>query len=300
MNLPSDPIPLYHHISVLASEVITGLQLRPGGNYLDTTFGGGGHSRLLLESLPDLQVTAIDRDEQALATAQPLLEEYGSRLTLWRGNFADYDPKNAQFDGIIADLGVSSPQLDQPVRGFSFRVTSPLDMRMDQSQNLSAAEIINHWDSNQLANLFYEYGEERLSRQIARQIVKLRPFETTTDLAGAIAGAVPPSYRYGRIHPATRVFQALRIAVNGELTALEQLLEKSPHWLKPGGIIAIISFHSLEDRRVKHFFRNSPLLQVLTKKPIIPSLEEQGQNPRSRSAKLRLAQRLECSYSNPK
>jgi 16S rRNA (cytosine1402-N4)-methyltransferase len=295
MNLPSDPIPLYHHISVLASEVITGLQLRPGGNYLDTTFGGGGHSRLLLESLPDLQVTAIDRDEQALAAAQPLLDEYGSRLTLWQGNFADYAPKNGQFDGIIADLGVSSPQLDQPARGFSFRVTSPLDMRMDQNQNLSAAEIINHWDSNQLANLFYEYGEERLSRQIARQIVKLRPFETTTDLAGAIAGAVPPSYRYGRIHPATRVFQALRIAVNGELTALEQLLEKSPYWLKTGGIIAIISFHSLEDRRVKHFFRNSPLLQVLTKKPIIPSLEEQRQNPRSRSAKLRLAQRLECS-----
>ncbi len=295
MNLPSDPILLYHHISVLASEVITGLQLRLEGNYLDTTFGGGGHSRLLLESLPDLQVTAIDRDEQALATAQPLLDEYGSRLTLWQGNFADYAPKNGQFDGIIADLGVSSPQLDQPARGFSFRVTSPLDMRMDQNQNLSAAEIINHWDSNQLANLFYEYGEERLSRQIARQIVKLRPFETTTDLAGAIAGAVPPSYRYGRIHPATRVFQALRIAVNGELTALEQLLEKSPHWLKPGGIIAIISFHSLEDRRVKHFFRNSPLLQVLTKKPIIPSLEEQRQNPRSRSAKLRLAQRLECS-----
>jgi len=295
MNLPSDPIPLYHHISVLASEVITGLQLRPGGNYLDTTFGGGGHSRLLLESLPDLQVTAIDRDEQALATAQPLLEEYGSRLTLWQGNFADYAPKNGIFDGIVADLGVSSPQLDQATRGFSFRVASPLDMRMDQNQNLSAAEIINHWDSNQLANLFYEYGEERLSRQIARQIVKLRPFETTTDLAGAIAGAVPPSYRYGRIHPATRVFQALRIAVNGELTALEQLLEKSPYWLKTGGIIAIISFHSLEDRRVKHFFRNSPLLQVLTKKPIIPSLEEQRQNPRSRSAKLRLAQRLECS-----
>ena len=249
----------------------------------------------MLESLPDLQVTAIDRDEQALAAAQPLLDKYGARLTLWQGNFADYAPKNGIFDGIIADLGVSSPQLDQPARGFSFRVASPLDMRMDQNQNLSAAEIINHWDSNQLANLFYEYGEERLSRQIARQIVKLRPFETTTDLAGAIAGAVPPSYRYGRIHPATRVFQALRIAVNGELTALEQLLEKSPYWLKTGGIIAIISFHSLEDRRVKHFFRNSPLLQVLTKKPIIPSLEEQGQNPRSRSAKLRLAQRLECS-----
>ena len=300
MNCPSDPIPLYHHISVLASEVITGLQLRPGGNYLDTTFGGGGHSRLLLESLPDLQVTAIDRDEQALAAAQPLLDEYGSRLTLWQGNFADYAPKNGIFDGIVADLGVSSPQLDQATRGFSFRVASPLDMRMDQNQNLSAAEIINHWDSNQLANLFYEYGEERLSRQIARQIVKLRPFETTTDLAGAIAGAVPPSYRYGRIHPATRVFQALRIAVNGELTALEQLLEKSPHWLKSGGIMAIISFHSLEDRRVKHFFRNSPLLQVLTKKPIIPSLEEQRQNPRSRSAILRLAQRLECSYNNPK
>jgi 16S rRNA (cytosine1402-N4)-methyltransferase len=195
------------------------------------------------------------------------------------------------FDGIIADLGVSSPQLDQPSRGFSFQKEAPLDMRMDQNQELTAAEIINLMDEKTLADIFYKYGEERLSRRIARKIVENRPFKTTTQLASAIARCVPKKYRYGRIHPATRSFQGLRIAVNGELEALEKFLEIAPEWLKKGGIIGIISFHSLEDRLVKHRFKESEILTILTKKPIIPQTDEQTENPRSRSAKLRLAQK---------
>lgn len=169
------------------------------------------------------------------------------------------------FDGIIADLGVSSYQFDVAERGFSFRQAAPLDMRMDRRQSLTAAEAINSWDENQLANIFFQYGEERLSRRIARRIVERRPFHTTTELADAIASSVPVKYRYGRIHPATRVFQALRIVVNGELTSLETFLNRAPNWLKLGGRIAIISFHSLEDRLVKNAFRASPILRVLTK-----------------------------------
>jgi 16S rRNA (cytosine1402-N4)-methyltransferase len=282
----------FHHISVLSRELIAGLNLRSNGHYLDATVGGGGHTRLILEAFPDTRVTAIDRDETALETVKMTLANYlGNRLTLWWGNFAEFDPKETRFDGIIADLGVSSPQLDQSDRGFSFRHTAPLDMRMDRRQSLTAADIINHWEGGELADLFYEYGEERLSRRIARAIVQKRPFETTTGLAEAIARSVPSSYRYGRIHPATRVFQALRIAVNQELVALEQFLDKGPHWLTSGGIIGVISFHSLEDRRIKYHFRDSDLLNVITKKPIISTREEQDQNPRSRSAKLRFAQR---------
>ncbi|MGL5135999.1 MAG: 16S rRNA (cytosine(1402)-N(4))-methyltransferase RsmH, partial [Planktothrix sp.] len=201
------------------------------------------------------------------------------------------NPKSKQFDGIIADLGVSSYQFDQPERGFSFRHTAPLDMRMNQQQSLTAAEIINHWDEKQLADIFHHYGEERLSRRIAKRIVEKRPFQTTTDLAYAIGGCVPASYRHGRIHPATRVFQALRIAVNQELTCLEKFIDQAPYWLKPGGRIGVISFHSLEDRIVKHRLKESPILQVLTKKPIQPQPDELNNNHRSRSAKLRLAER---------
>ncbi|MFO0280240.1 MAG: 16S rRNA (cytosine(1402)-N(4))-methyltransferase RsmH, partial [bacterium] len=197
------------------------------------------------------------------------------------------------FDGIIADLGVSSPQFDQSERGFSFRHTAALDMRMDRCQSLTAADIINHWHEKELADLFYQYGEERLSRPIARSIVQKRPFTTTTELAAVIASSVPASYRYGRIHPATRVFQALRIAVNQELDSLQQLLNQAPHWLKSEGIIAMISFHSLEDRLIKYGFRENNSLKIITKKPIIPSREEQAKNPRSRSAKLRIAQKIE-------
>ncbi|MFM8308495.1 MAG: 16S rRNA (cytosine(1402)-N(4))-methyltransferase RsmH, partial [Microcystis aeruginosa] len=199
----------FSHISVLSQELIAGLNIQPGGHYLDLTLGGGGHSRLLLEAHPETTVTAIDRDQSALEAAKISLAPYlDSRLTLWWGNFADYKGQNSSFDGIIADLGVSSPQFDQSERGFSFRHTAALDMRMDRCQSLTAADIINHWQEKELAALFYQYGEERLSRPIARSIVQKRPFTTTTELAAVIASSVPASYRYGRIHPATRVFQS--------------------------------------------------------------------------------------------
>ncbi|MBW4651414.1 MAG: 16S rRNA (cytosine(1402)-N(4))-methyltransferase RsmH [Kastovskya adunca ATA6-11-RM4] len=279
------------HIPVLSQEVVEGLAVQPGGHYLDATVGGGGHSQLILSENPDVQVTAIDRDAVAIAAAKSHLTQYSDRLHFWQGNFADYTPKDIQFDGIVADLGVSSAQVDTPERGFSFRHEAELDMRMDRRQPLTAAEVINHWDEAKLADIFYQYGEERLSRRIARAIVEKRPFQTTTALAGAIASCVPRQYRYGRIHPATRVFQGLRIAVNQELSSLETFLEKAPTWLKPGGKIVIISFHSLEDRIVKHSLRNSPLLKVLTKKPIMAQAEELDENRRSRSAKLRVAER---------
>ena len=279
------------HLPVLSRELIEGLNICPGGHYLDATVGGGGHSQLILEAFPDVRVTAIDRDAVAIAAAQFRLQAYGTeRLKFWQGNFADYEPGNLKFDGIIADLGVSSAQLDIPERGFSFRHPADLDMRMNRSQSLTAEGIVNHWDEQSLADIFYQYGEERLSRRIARRIVEDRPFRTTTELAEAIARCVPPKYRYGRIHPATRVFQALRIAVNQELQSLERFLDRAANWLKPGGRIGIITFHSLEDRIVKHHLRNSPLLQVLTKKPITPQASEIAQNPRARSAKLRFAQ----------
>ena len=281
------------HTSVLSQEIITGLNIIPEGHYLDATLGAGGHTELILSTFADVSVTAIDRDAMAIKSAFERLQNYGNRLQFWHGNFANYNPHKTLFDGIIADLGVSSPQLDYAERGFSFRSEGDLDMRMDQNQPLTAAKIVNHWQEKQLADIFYLYGEERLSRRIARMIVQKRPFQTTTQLANAIASCVPAKYRYGKIHPATRVFQALRIVVNEELESLEKFLQKAPLWLKTNGRIAVISFHSLEDRIVKHQFRDNALLKVLTKKPITPQLEEKRGNPRSRSAKLRIACKLE-------
>ena len=279
------------HIPVLSQEVITGLSITPGGHYLDATVGGGGHSALILAAEPTVTVTAIDQDAQALAAAQVKLTQYGDRVQFNHSNFIHYNPSNATFDGILADLGVSSAQLDMADRGFSFRHAAPLDMRMDQRQLLTAADIVNSWDETELANLIYTYGEERLSRRIAHRIVEQRPFTLTTDLAEAIGGAVPRQYRYGRIHPATRTFQALRIAVNQELTVLASWLDQAVDWLKPTGKIAVITFHSLEDRIVKHHFKASDQLQVLTKKPILAQEAELAANPRSRSAKLRIAEK---------
>ncbi|QJB45358.1 16S rRNA (cytosine(1402)-N(4))-methyltransferase RsmH [Dolichospermum flos-aquae] len=281
----------FSHIPVLSQEVITGLNIQPGGNYLDLTVGGGGHSRLILETAEDVKVTCVDQDEDALKAAKENLSEFGDRVNFIHSNFANYQFIENSYDGILADLGVSSYHLDHPERGFSFRNTANLDMRMNQQQSLTAGDIINEWDEKELADIFFKYGEERLSRRIARRIVEKRPFDTTTELANAIAYSVPPKYRHGRIHPATRVFQALRIAVNDELKVLETLIEKAPNALIPEGRIAIISFHSLEDRPVKHGLRNSPLLRILTKKPIIATEEEIKQNPRSRSAKLRIAEK---------
>ncbi len=288
---PSNPeTPVFSHIPVLGNAVITGLAIRENGHYLDTTVGGGGHSRLILEAAPNTKITAIDRDEDALTAAKNNLAEFGNRVEFVRSNFAEYNFPPNTFDGIIADLGVSSYHLDNPERGFSFRNEAELDMRMDRRQSLTAAEAINHWDEVELANVFYKYGEERLSRRIARRIVEKRPFHTTTELAEAISYSVPRKYRYGRIHPATRVFQALRIVVNDELKSLETLLEKAPNALVEGGKFAVISFHSLEDRIVKHSFKDSSLLKVLTKKPIIAQEEEIKDNPRARSAKLRIGE----------
>jgi 16S rRNA (cytosine1402-N4)-methyltransferase len=284
--------PIFSHLPVLPQEVIAGLAVSPGGHYLDTTVGGGGHSRLILAAASDVQLTAIDQDEDALAAARKELAEFGDRIQFIHTNFADYEFPPNTFNGILADLGVSSYHLDQAERGFSFRQAANLDMRMDRGRSLTAADVINNWDEAELADIFFKYGEERLSRRIARRIVERRPLYTTIELADAIASSVPPKYRYGRIHPATRVFQALRIVVNDELKSLETFLDKAPNALVPGGRIAIISFHSLEDRPVKHGLRNSPLLKVLTKKPIIAQEEEINKNPRSRSAKLRVAEKL--------
>lgn len=287
---PDMPENEFVHVSVLSRELVAGLAVRSGGHYLDATVGGGGHSRLILEAAPNVKLTAVDRDEVAIAAAKNLLAPYAERVQFCLSNFAQLEP-SSEFDGIIADLGVSSYQFDTAERGFSFRHAAALDMRMDRQQSLSAADIINSWDESELADIFFKYGEERLSRRIARRIVEQRPFHTTTELAEAIAYSVPRQYRYGRIHPATRVFQALRIVVNDELTALETFLSRAPNWLRTGGRIAIISFHSLEDRLVKNAFRSSSLLQVLTKKPITPQADELDQNPRSRSAKLRIAEK---------
>jgi 16S rRNA (cytosine1402-N4)-methyltransferase len=280
----------FQHITVLGEELIQGLQIQPAGLYLDATVGGGGHSDRILAAYPNTHVIAIDRDQQALVAAKQRLAPYGDRVTFWQGNFADYPAKDQQFNGILADLGVSSAQLDQAERGFSFRQEAPLDMRMDQTQPTTAADLLNTAPEKELADIFYYYGEERFSRRIARYIVGHRPFSTTTQLAQAIARLLPGSRQ--RIHPATRVFQALRIAVNQELTSLEKFLDTVPQWLQPQGRIGIISFHSLEDRIVKHRFRGAEALRVLTKKPICPQDEELNQNPRARSAKLRIAERL--------
>ncbi|HEY9625966.1 MAG TPA: 16S rRNA (cytosine(1402)-N(4))-methyltransferase RsmH [Coleofasciculaceae cyanobacterium] len=289
---PVEPSALeFAHVPVLSHELIEGLALQPYGHYLDATVGGGGHSRLILAAFPEVTVTAIDQDEQAIAAATANLAEFGDRVQFCHTNFAEFHPGDRLFDGIIADLGVSSAQFDRGDRGFSFRHAAPLDMRMNQQQDLTAAEIINTWDEIELARIFYTYGEERLSRKMARRIVEKRPLHTTDQLAELIFYSVPHSYRYGRIHPATRVFQALRIVVNRELEVLETLIQTAPQWLKPEGRMGIISFHSLEDRIVKHRFRESEVLRVLTKKPIVPTEQEIRDNGRSRSAKLRIAAR---------
>lgn len=287
----------FHHVPVMPQQVLTGLKIPEGAenpkHYLDATVGGGGHSALLLQSSERVSVTVLDQDRVALEAAMQNLAPFGDRVAFHHTNFAAFDPGTVRFDGILADIGVSSAQLDTPDRGFSFRNEAPLDMRMNQHQSLCAADIVNHWDETELANLIFEYGEERLSRRIARKIVENRPFQTTTELAEAIAGCVPKKYRYGRIHPATRTFQALRIAVNAELDSLQTFLDRAPTWLVPGGRLVLISFHSLEDRIIKYAFRNSDRLKVITKKPLVATDAEVQENPRARSAKLRVAERSE-------
>ncbi|ANV87525.1 16S rRNA (cytosine(1402)-N(4))-methyltransferase RsmH [Picosynechococcus sp. PCC 7117] len=285
----------FKHISVLREELVAGLGVKPGGHYLDVTLGGGGHTELILRQYPDVRVTGVDRDSQAIAAASERLKSFGDRFRAVRSNFGEFNPQGEKFDGIIADLGVSSVQFDQGDRGFSFRFDAPLDMRMDQQQTLTAADIVNTYEEKALANLFYEYGDERLSRQIAKKIVMKRPIQTTKELEEIVFYTYHPKARKAKIHPATRVFQALRIAVNGELDALQYLLVNAPQWLKPQGRLGIISFHSLEDRLVKNAFRQRDIWRVLTKKPMVASETEINQNPRARSAKLRFAELKEIA-----
>jgi len=288
------------HEPVLVTECLQALAPHAGGLYLDATVGLGGHSRAIL-SVPETRLVALDQDPHALNISLGNLAELGERVQGVEVNFADFDPVQVLgksflgFQGILADLGVSSMQLDYPERGFSWRAAGPLDMRMGTGTT-TAADLVNFASEEELARIFYEYGEERFSRRIARSLVQTRgrnPFTTTTQLAEHVAGLL--GFRQ-KIHPATRVFQGLRIAVNDELGSLDRFLLKAPNWLAVGGVLAVISFHSLEDRRVKWAFRNNPDLEILTPKPLIPTPEEQRRNPRSRSAKLRCARLVRSSH----
>ena len=288
----------FSHVPVLADAVLAAAEQLPRseGLLIDATLGGGGHSALLLERHPGLRLIGLDQDPTARAAAAERLAPFGDRVTIVATNFADYQPPELALM-VMADLGVSSPQLDVAERGFSFRLDGPLDMRMNGSgDGETAAELIDRLEENELADLIYGYGEERLSRRIARRIkndlVEQGAYSGTAALAYAVAGCYPPKARRGRIHPATRTFQALRIAVNDELGVLDRLLNQAPDWLEPEGLLGIISFHSLEDRRVKTAFLRDERLQRITRKPVVATEEEEEANPRSRSAKWRLARRL--------
>ncbi|CAK29161.1 S-adenosyl-methyltransferase MraW [Synechococcus sp. RCC307] len=287
----------FHHQPVLPQQVLEALaELPDEGVLLDATVGGGGHSSLLLDVHPGWQLIGLDQDPAARAAAAQQLERFGERVQLVASNFAAYTPDQPVV-AVLADLGVSSHQLDVPERGFSFRADGPLDMRMNtEGDGETAAALIDRLEENALADLLFHYGEERLSRRIARRLKTEGPWDDgergTAALAYAIAGCYPPKQRHGRIHAATRSFQALRIAVNDELGVLETLLNDAPNWLEPGGRIAVISFHSLEDRLVKNRFKADERLRVISRKPLIASEQEAEANPRARSAKLRVAERL--------
>jgi 16S rRNA (cytosine1402-N4)-methyltransferase len=294
-------LPGFDHVPVLAEPVLAGfaelaplLAAQAGGVLVDCTLGGGGHSALLLEAHPQLHLVGLDQDPMARAAAAERLAPFGERVTIVASNFAAYTPPGPVV-AVLADLGVSSPQLDGAERGFSFRSDGPLDMRMNPEVGETAGGLIDRLGESELADLIYAYGEERLSRRIARRIKEYLasegPFSGTAALAYAVAGCYPPAARRGRIHPATRTFQALRIAVNDELVALDCLLHNAPEWLASGGLLGVISFHSLEDRRVKTAFLGDERLERVTRKPLIAAEEEQERNPRSRSAKFRLARR---------
>jgi 16S rRNA (cytosine1402-N4)-methyltransferase len=296
-----------YHTPVLLKEILEWLDPQPGKTFLDGTAGGGGHTRAFAER--GAHVIAVDQDPEALAECARSCA--GLPVTLWRGNFADLKlATTVPLDGILLDLGVSSHQLDTPERGFAIRFHGPLDMRMgnDDSDRETAAELLNRLPESEIARILFEYGEESRSRRIAAEIVKARPLKTTEDLVDCVRRAMPFRTRPGEIHPATKTFQGIRIAVNEELGVLEQALPDAVACLKPGGRLAVISYHSLEDRLVKTTFNelagkreNSDLphpgpeppvvLEILTKKPITPGDDELRQNPRSRSAKLRVGQK---------
>lgn len=307
------------HVPVLANEVRESLAVQPGDTVVDATFGAGGHAALLAADLQGRgKLIAIDRDPTVRTYFERLERRSGVQARLLRGDFSVVLPQLAEngvsADAILLDLGVSSMQLDRPERGFSYATDAPLDMRMDSSQDLDARVIVNEWPEKELVTIFRKYGEERYARQIARAIVRRRrdePFERTGDLVDTIRAAIPAPARFGEGHPAKRVFQALRIAVNDELGSLEVALPAALAMLRPGGRLAVISFHSLEDRIVKHFLRerergctcppdfpvcvcgHEPELRAIQRRPVRPSEAEVAVNPRAASARLRAAAKAE-------
>ena len=306
------------HVSVLLDECIENLNIRPDGIYLDGTLGMGGHSYEIASRLSSGRLICIDRDETAIERAGRRLAPFGEKVTLVHGNFSDaaaiLDSLGvAGVDGMLFDLGVSSPQLDEAERGFSYMAEAPLDMRMDRSGGLTAWEVVNTWDENRLNRILWDYGEERCARRITAAILKHRekkPIETTQELVDIIRSAMPAAALREKQHPAKRTFQAIRIAVNDELGAIASMMDSAPDKLNPGGRLCVISFHSLEDRIVKSGIqarergctcpREAPVctcgfvqtLKSVSRKPILPTREEIERNPRARSAKLRVAERV--------
>ncbi|MHB8410325.1 MAG: 16S rRNA (cytosine(1402)-N(4))-methyltransferase RsmH [Candidatus Acidiferrales bacterium] len=286
------------HTPVLAEAILEWLRIRPDGTYVDATVGTGGHALEIARRLTTGRLVGMDRDPQALEIARERLKEFGQRVTLMHTDFSKIHEvvnglKLAAVDGVIADLGVSSLELDTPERGFSFRWPAALDMRMNPEQSLAAAEIVNQWSEKDLANVLYQFGEEHESRKIARAIVRARPIRDTEHLATVVAGARKARGRQ-RLHPATKTFLALRIAVNRELEELGQFLNRTPATLNSGARWAILSYHSLEDRMVKRGFQElarTSGFKILTKKVVQPDEAEIQRNPRARSAKLRVMEK---------
>ena len=308
----------YGHKPVLLEESLRALDIRPGGTYVDGTLGRAGHSLEILRRLEGGRLVGIDQDQSAIDAARERLAGFLDRVTLVHGNFRDLgdilrDLGVRGVDGMLFDLGVSSPQLDEPERGFSYMHDAPLDMRMDPTAGLDAAEVVNAWSYEELRRILYEYGEERFAPQIARAIVRRREeraIETTGELVEVIRAAMPAAALREKQHPAKRTFQAIRIAVNDELSSVDRMIQEAVPRLKPGGRLAVITFHSLEDRIVKTGLSafakgctcppdfpvcvcgKKPEIKLLSRKPILPGEAELAENPRARSAKLRVAEKL--------
>ena len=308
----------FHHVSVLLDASIDALNIRPDGIYVDGTLGGGGHSREIASRLTTGHLIGIDRDETALAAAGERLAPFMDRVTLVHSNFCEMDSVIRSLgyggvDGVLLDLGVSSPQLDEGSRGFSYMADAPLDMRMDRGDALTACQVVNEWSYEELKRILFDYGEERYAPLIAGAICRRReqkPIATTLELVDIIRGSVPPAALREKQHPAKRSFQAIRIAVNDELGAVSKAMEAAIPMLNPGGHLAVITFHSLEDRIVKSAMAEAargctcppsfpvcvcgkkPKVKLLSRKPVLPGPEELEENPRARSAKLRVCEKL--------